>query len=338
MKKSFKKVLALALVISTLSLLGGCGGSSGTGSAQPESGGNSEAAASENEADISAAEADGGQSDSTQSDETAAQEAADAGDAADEEAQAEAPADQGTLRCAIELAYPPFDYKDEKGEPTGVDVDLIKDFAAAYGYDIVIEDTAWDGLIPALQTGKADVVISAMSVTEERDKVIDFSDPYALAKIAILASSSSKAETDEDFNSPDITVAVKSGTVGHIYAEEFFPEAVLTVLPDESACIQEVLQGKADGFLYDELTCTNYNEENPDKTKCIPLSHAETGGWAAAVAEGNTKLKAELDAFIEEYYKSGKLDELGEKYMPGKKEQFAENGFQWFFDLDGLYQ
>ncbi|MBR0382009.1 MAG: transporter substrate-binding domain-containing protein [Eubacterium sp.] len=261
-----------------------------------------------------------------------------AGGAGGSEGTTEAKASKGKLRVAIELAYPPFDYKDEAGEPTGVDVDLIKDFGEAYGYEVEIADTSWDGLIPALQTGKADAVISAMSITDERDELVDFSDAYALAKIAVLASADSKAETDADLNSPDITIAVKSGTVGHIYAKDFFPKAKLTVLNDESACINEVLQGKADGFIYDELTCTNYNDENPDKTKCISLSNAETGGWGIAVAEGNTELVEELNAFIKNYYESGKLDELGEKYMPGKKEEFAKNGFQWFFDLEDQYK
>ena len=243
-----------------------------------------------------------------------------------------------TLNVAIELAYPPFDYKDDNGNPTGVDVDLIKAFGDYAGYDVVIEDTAWDGLIPALQTGKADAVISAMSYTEERDELVDFSDPYALAKIAVLASSSTKAKTDADLNDKDITIAVKDGTVGHIYAKDYFPKAKLTVLPDESACINEVLQGKADGFIYDELTCTNYNEENPDKTKCIPLSQAEVGGWCVAVKEGNKELVDELNAFIKEWYESGKLDEIGETYMSGKKAEFAKNGFTWFFDLADNYK
>lgn len=259
-------------------------------------------------------------------------------DAASAEASTSNPESRGPLRVAIELAYPPFDFKDEAGEPTGVDVDLIKAFGEYYNYDVTIEDTSWDGLIPALQTGKADAVISAMSITDERDELVDFSDPYALAKIAILASSGSKAETDADFNSPDITIAVKSGTVGHIYAQDFFPEAKLTILADESACINEVLQGKADGFIYDELTCLNYHEENPDKTKCISLSKAETGGWGIAVQEGNTELVEQLNAFIKEYYESGELDKLGEKYMPGKKKEFEENGFQWFFDLKDQYK
>ena len=332
MRKLCKHKNLTALLLGSALFLTACGGT---------------APAAQTPADQAAAPAESAEAADDQENDAAAQAepaeaetaaAAENGAAEAEEAAAAESGEKKTLNCAIELAYVPFDYKDEAGEPTGVDVDLIRDFGEAYGYEINIEDTAWDGLIPALQTGKADLVISAMSVTEERDKVIDFSDPYALAKIAILASASSKAQTDADFDSPDITIAVKSGTVGHIYAEEFFPQAKLTILADESACIQEVLQGKADGFLYDELTCTNYHAENPDKTKCIPLSHAETGGWAVAVAEGNTALKAELDAFIEDYYKRGKLDELGEKYMPGKKQEFAENGFQWFFDLESQYQ
>lgn len=238
------------------------------------------------------------------------------------------------LNVAMELAYPPFDTVDENGDPTGVDVDLIKAFGEYAGYDIKIEDTAWDGLIPSLQTGKADLVISAMSITDERDKVVDFSKPYAMARIAVLAGADSAAETDADFDSKDITIAVKDGTVGHIYALEHFPNANLTVLTDESACINEVLQKKADGFIYDELTCTIYHEENPDKTKCIPLSKAETGGWGIAVAEGNDKLTGELNEFIDYAKETGLLDEIGERFMPGKKQEFYDNGFSWFFDFD----
>ena len=76
--------------------------------------------------------------------------------------------DQGsTLRVAMELAYPPFETKDDAGNPEGLAVDFIRDFGAAYGYDVQIENTAWDGLIPALQTDKADLVISSMTITDE---------------------------------------------------------------------------------------------------------------------------------------------------------------------------
>ena len=86
-----------------------------------------------------------------------------------------AAASQGsTLRVAMELAYPPFETKDDAGNPEGLAVDFIRDFGAAYGYAVQIENTAWDGPIPALQTGKADLGISTMTITDERKQSVDF--------------------------------------------------------------------------------------------------------------------------------------------------------------------
>ena len=95
--------------------------------------------------------------------------------------------DGKTLRVAMELAYPPFETKDDAGNPEGLAVDFIRDFGAAYGYDVQIENTAWDGLIPSLQSDKADLVISSMTITDERKQSVDFSDAYAMAQLAILA-------------------------------------------------------------------------------------------------------------------------------------------------------
>lgn len=85
------------------------------------------------------------------------------------------------LTVAMELAYPPFETKDEAGKAEGLSVDFMQDFADKYGYDLKIENTAWDGLIPSLQTDKADCVISSMTITDERKEAVDFSDPYAMA-------------------------------------------------------------------------------------------------------------------------------------------------------------
>lgn len=99
--------------------------------------------------------------------------------------------DGKALRVAMELAYPPFETKDDAGNPEGLAVDFIRDFGAAYGYDVQIENTAWDGLIPSLQSDKADLVISSMTITDERKQSVDFSDAYAMAQLAILANADS---------------------------------------------------------------------------------------------------------------------------------------------------
>ena len=104
------------------------------------------------------------------------------------------------LTVAMELAYPPFETKDEAGKAEGLSVDFMQDFADKYGYDLKIENTAWDGLIPSLQTDKADCVISSMTITDERKEAVDFSDPYAMAQLAVLANANSGIEEASDLN------------------------------------------------------------------------------------------------------------------------------------------
>ena len=123
------------------------------------------------------------------------------------------------LVVAMELTYPPFETKDEKGNPTGVSVDFMKAFGESIGREVRIENTAWDGLIPSLQTGKADMVMSSMTITEERAKTVDFSDAYANAMLAVLTNKDSGITSVEDLNQPGMKVAVKTGSTGYIYAE-----------------------------------------------------------------------------------------------------------------------
>lgn len=136
----------------------------------------------------------------------------------DDEATEGSDASNGTLRVAMELAYPPFETKDDAGNPEGLAVDFIRDFGKAYGYDVQIENTAWDGLIPSLQSDKADLIISSMTITDERKQSVDFSDPYAMAQLAILANADSEVESIDDLDQAGKKVAVKTGSTGDVYA------------------------------------------------------------------------------------------------------------------------
>ncbi len=239
--------------------------------------------------------------------------------------------DAKTLTVAMELAYPPFETKDDAGNPTGVSVDLIQAFGDEYGYEVVIENTAFDGLIPMLQTGKADCVISSMTITEDRLESVDFSEPYATAQLALLANAQSNVAKADDLNSPDAVVAVKTGSTGDIYATKNFPEAEIVRLADESACVTEVVQGKADVFIYDQLTTYRNNMANPDTTKAIFIEFQDAESWGVAVEKGNTELLAELNEFIASYEAEGGFDTLTEKYLAEEKAAFDELGFNWFF-------
>lgn len=237
-----------------------------------------------------------------------------------------------TLTVAMELAYPPFETKDDSGTPSGISVDFMKDFGTAYGYDVDVENTAWDGLIPSLQTGKADCVISSMTITEERKQSVDFSDPYAKAQLAILANAKSNVASIDDLNQKGKKVAVKTGSTGDVYATKNLPNAEIVRLADESACVTEVVQGKADGFLYDQLTVYRNQQRNPDTTVAVFIPFQEPEGWGIAVKKGTSKLLGQLNEFIAKSKQDGEFDRLTQKYLPDEKEAFDKLGFTWFFD------
>ena len=238
------------------------------------------------------------------------------------------------LTVAMELAYPPFETKDTAGNPSGVSVDFAKAFGEFIGREVVIENTAWDGLIPSLQTGKADMVVSSMTITETRREEVDFSDPYANSLLAILANKDSGIESIDDLNQAGKKVAVKTGSTGFIYAQENLTNAEIIALADESACVTEVSQGKADGFLYDQLTIYRNQQNNPDTTIAIFIPFQNVEFWGAAFKKGNTELVDKMNEFIKKYTDEGGFEELSQKYLSDEKKAFDEFNFKWFFDLE----
>lgn len=255
------------------------------------------------------------------------------GDAKTADSGAPSSADSGKpLIVAMELAYPPFETRDDAGEPSGVSVDLMKAFGEYCGREIKIENTAWDGLIPSLQTGSADIVISSMTITKEREELIDFSTPYANALLAILANADSDIASIDDLNQAGKVLAVKSGSTGHMYAEKNLPDTQLLVMPDESACVTEVAQGRADGFIYDQLTIYRNWQNNPDTTKAIFIPFQDVEKWGIAVQKGNQDLLDQINAFLADFQEKGGYEELTKKYLAEEKKAFDELHFQWFFD------
>lgn len=241
--------------------------------------------------------------------------------------------EQEVLTVAMELAYPPFETKDEQGNPSGVSVDFMKDFGEYIGKEIRIENISFDGLIPSLQTGKADMVMSSMTITEERKETVDFSEPYANALLAVLTNKDSQITSVDDLNQKGKKVAVKTGSTGYLYAQEHLKNAEIIALQDESACVMEVSQGKADGFIYDQLTIYRNWQNNLDTTNAVFIPFQDVEPWGIAVKKGNTELLDQLNDFIETYREDGGFEELTEKYLSEEKEAFEELGFQWFFDM-----
>lgn len=251
-------------------------------------------------------------------------------------AMAEAPKtlQPGKLIVGIELAYPPFETKDEMGNPQGISPDFARDLAESLNLEVVIENIAWDGLIPALITGKVDMVVSSMTITEPRREQVDFSIPYANAYLALLTNTASGITSVEDLNQPGRKVAVKIGSTGYYYAQKNLGQAEILSFPDESACVTEVVQGKADAFIYDQLTIYRNWKRNGDSTTPVFIPFQDVESWGAAFNKGHEDLVAAVNAFITQYTAEGGFEKLTERHLSEEKKVFDELGFKWFFDLD----
>lgn len=237
-----------------------------------------------------------------------------------------------TLKVGMELAYPPFETKDDQGTPTGVSVDFAKALGEYLGRPVQIENTAWDGLIPSLQTGKVHLVISSMTIRDDRKKEIDFSKPYAKALLALLVNKDSGIGKAEDLNQAGKKIAVKTGTTGAFYAQDHFPNAEIISLADGSACVTEVAQGKADAFIYDQLTIYQNQKDNPETTIAVYIPGQQAETWGVGVKKGNTELLGKVNAFIDKFYAENGFGPITEKYLAEEKKAFDSFGFPWFFD------
>ncbi len=235
-----------------------------------------------------------------------------------------------TLTIGMELAYPPFEMTDKDGNPTGVSVDMAYALGEFLGKDVVIENISWDGLIPALRTSKVDLVISSMTITEQRARVIDFSDPYANSSLALLVNKNSNIESYEDINQSGKKIAVKKGTTGHIFAQQELPNAEVLVFDKESAAELEVAQGKADAFIYDQLSIYRAWKKLDQNTQPLLSPIGDETSWGIAMKKGS-ELRPEVNKFIAEFKEDGGFDSLAQKYLTDEKAVFDELNIPFFF-------
>lgn len=236
------------------------------------------------------------------------------------------------LVVGMELAYPPFETTDEKGEPTGISVDMAYALGEYLNRPVRIENMAFGGLLPALTTEKIDIILSSMTITEERLEAVDFSDPYASSYLAILANKDANIKGMEDLNKAEFTIAVKKGTTGHIYAEKYLSNAKINVFEKETACVLEVTQGKATAFIYDQMTIFKNWQNNKETTNAFLKPFQENPEkWGIAIRKDQPELKAEINEFITEYKKNGGFEALAEKYLKEQKEIFDQLNIPFFF-------
>jgi polar amino acid transport system substrate-binding protein len=234
------------------------------------------------------------------------------------------------LVVGMELSYPPFETIDPAGDPAGVSVDLAKALGDWLGRPVRIENIPFTGLIPSLKTGKIDCIISSMTDTPERRGSIDFSEPYLSTGLALLVPAGSAVQSVADLDQTGKTVAVRQGTTGEVWARANIKNAKILGLEKESAAVMEVVQGKADAFLYDQMSVWENARRHPEKTRAV-LQPIRKEDWAVGLRKGDDALRAKVNEFLREFRASGGFERLGEKYLKQQKEAFREQGIEFYF-------
>ena len=224
---------------------------------------------------------------------------------------------RGELRVGFESGYMPFEMTDKKGDFVGFDIDMAKEMAKAMGVKFVPVNTAWDGIIPALTTKKFDIIMSGMTITQERNLKINFADPYIIVGQTILLNKKllGKVNSYKDLNNSKYIVTSKLGTTGEMAVKRLMPKATYKSFETEPEAALEVVNGKADAFVYDLPYCAVFNAQQ-GKGKLIFLDKPFTfEPLAWAINKGDPDLLNWLNNFLRQVKNDGRYELIYNKWI-----------------------
>ena len=160
---------------------------------------------------------------------------------------------RGTLRVGLNPTYMPFEMTNKQGEIVGFEVDVLKAMAKSMGVKLEIVSMSYDGLIPSLLTEKFDLIASGMTVNQERNLRVNFADPLIMTGQTLLIRKdlADKVKSYRDLNSSDYKITSKIGTTGEVAAKRLLNKAQYYSYNTEAEAVLEVVNGKADAFVYD---------------------------------------------------------------------------------------
>ncbi|WP_042144364.1 transporter substrate-binding domain-containing protein [Paucisalibacillus sp. EB02] len=223
--------------------------------------------------------------------------------------------DDTVYTVGVDTTYPPFEYQ-ENGEMKGIDIDLINAIADDQGFEIKIEAMDFSGIIPAMQAGELDIGMGGMSITEDRKKTVDFSDPYFESGLSlVVAEDNTEISSIEDLEGK--TIAVKNGTTGANYATENKDEYGYEIIQvkDSTSMFQEVSNGSADALLED-YPVIKYAIATSDLELKVVGDKLNGDNYGISVLKGkNDELLKKINDGLASLKENGKYDEIISKYL-----------------------
>ena len=281
-----KKLTALLLGTAMVLSLAACGGSASTASSETAS---SEAASSEETSEAASSEA--------------ASESADAAELTTVTA--------GKLTMSTNAAFPPYEMTADDGSFEGIDIDVAAAIADKLGLELQVDDMDFDAALLAAQNGKSDMVMAGVTVTDERQKVMDFSDTYAEGIQSIIVPEGSDIASVDDLAGK--TIGTQRGTTGYIYCTDDFGEDSVVAYDNGLTAVQALNNGQVDAVVIDNAPAKEFVAANTG-LKILDTAYAQED-YAIGVAKGNTALLDAINGALEELQADGTLQSIVDKYI-----------------------
>ncbi len=225
---------------------------------------------------------------------------------------------EDTLIMATNAAFPPYEYY-ENNEIVGIDAEIMAAIAEKLGKTLQIEDIEFGSIVAGVQSGKYDVGAAGMTVTEDRQKSVDFSDSYATGIQSIIVTEDSPITSVDDLSADGATykVGVQQDTTGDIYSSDDFGDDRVMRYNKGADAVQALISGKVDCVIIDNEPAKAFVAAN-EGIKLLDTEYT-VEDYAICVAKDNSELLADINEALAELKADGTLQEIIDKYIPAEE-------------------
>ena len=217
----------------------------------------------------------------------------------------------GKLIMSTNAAFPPYEMTTDSGEFEGIDIETAQAIADKLGLELQIDDMDFDAALLAVQQGKSDMVMAGVTVTDERQNVMDFTDSYATGIQSIIVKEDSDIASVDDLAGKKI--GTQRGTTGYLYCSDDFGDENIVAYDDGLTAVQMLNNGQVDCVVIDNAPAKEFIAANPG-LKLLDTAYVEES-YAIGIGKGNTELKDAINTALEELKADGTLQAIVDKYI-----------------------
>ena len=217
----------------------------------------------------------------------------------------------GKLIMSTNAAFPPYEMTTDAGEFEGIDIETAQAIADKLGLELQIDDMDFDAALLAVQQGKSDMVMAGVTVTDERQNVMDFTDSYATGIQSIIVKEDSDIASVDDLAGKKI--GTQRGTTGYLYCSDDFGDENVVAYDNGLTAVQMLNNGQVDCVVIDNAPAKEFVAANPG-LKLLDTAYVEEN-YAIGVGKGNTELKDAINTALEELKADGTLQAIVDKYI-----------------------